>query len=230
MKLHFLQHHPEEGLGTIETWAYQNSFKISVSKLYKNETNFPSDFDFLVIMGGPQSVYEDTKFSWLKDEKLFIQKTVNRGVPILGICLGAQLLADVLGAKVYPNIEKEIGWFPVWFSEVVKTKYPQIQFPHSLDVFHWHGDTFDLPENSIPVGWSEATKNQGFIYNNKVIALQFHPEIDEKSIQNMSYAFKKELNQNGKYIQKEKEILEDKNRFILSKNLIFRILDYLLKG
>ncbi|MFQ3576735.1 MAG: type 1 glutamine amidotransferase [Cytophagales bacterium] len=227
MKLHFLQHHPEEGLGTIRNWAFQNGFEISCTKLYENNTQFPDDIDFLVIMGGPQSVYEEEKFPWLKTEKAYIKDKIEEKIPVLGICLGAQLIANALSSNVYPNQEKEIGWHAVWFTEQAKSEIIGLKLPHSLEVFHWHGDTFDLPNHAIPLAWSEATQNQGFLIDNHVIALQFHLEMDEASIHGMSETFESELKKGGNYVQSLSQI-KSKNELISgNQNLMFRMLDFL---
>ncbi len=178
MKLHYLQHVPFEGLGIIEDWAKAQDTEISVSQLFNNDP-LPdlAGFDWLVVMGGPMGIYDYEKYPWLVTEKLFIKNAIDAGKTVIGICLGAQLIADVLGAKVYPGPQKEIGWFPIQRAEGA----PEI-IPKELTAFHWHGDTFEIPEGAICLASSEAYKNQGFIYNNCVIALQFHLETTYESM------------------------------------------------
>ena len=110
MNLHYLQHVPFEGLGFIDEWAGNNGVEVGVSRLYAGEV-FPAmdAFDGLVIMGGPMGIHDHEEHPWLVHEKAFIRKAIDAGKPVLGICLGAQLVADVLGAKVYPGPQKEIG-------------------------------------------------------------------------------------------------------------------------
>lgn len=185
MRLHFLQHVPFEGLGCIETWAENSGIHVSCTRLFLDEP-LPSqnEFDLLVVMGGPMNIFEDALYPWLTREKIFIEKAVRAGRHVMGICLGAQLIANILGADVYPNKYKEIGWFPIRRSGETGHVFQNI-FPEQIKVLHWHGDTFDLPDQSIPLASSEACRNQGFIYKEKVIALQFHLESTRESLQDL---------------------------------------------
>lgn len=179
MKLHYLQHVPFEGLGIIKEWAVSQSAKISVSQLFNNDP-VPSldSFDWLIVMGGPMGIYDHDEYPWLVEEKQLIKAAIDAGKTVIGICLGAQLIADVLGTKVYPGPQKEIGWFPIQRA----TDAPEI-IPEELVAFHWHGDTFDLPEGAIHLASSAACRNQGFIYNKRVIGLQFHLETTPESME-----------------------------------------------
>jgi GMP synthase (glutamine-hydrolysing) len=179
MRLHYLQHVPFEGPGIIEEWAKARGAVISVSQLFNNDPlPDPEHFDWLVVMGGPMGIYDHDEHPWLVAEKQFIRQAVNADKTVLGICLGAQLIADVLGAEVYPGPQKEIGWFPVRR----EAGAPDL-LPEELTVFHWHGDTFDLPAGAIPLASSTTCRNQGFIYNDRVVALQFHMETTPESME-----------------------------------------------
>jgi GMP synthase (glutamine-hydrolysing) len=179
MKLHWLQHVPFEGLGIIEEWAEGCNAEIRATRIFSNEPLPDVDnFDLLVVMGGPMGIYDYDAYPWLKEEKEFIRRAIDAEKRILGICLGAQLIADVLGAKVYPGPQKEIGWFPIR-----RAKDAPALLPEELVVFHWHGDTFDLPEGSTPLASSEACRNQGFVYNDRVVGLQFHMETTPNSME-----------------------------------------------
>ena len=179
MRLHYLQHVPFEGPGIIEEWAKARGAVISVSQLFNNDPlPDPEHFDWLVVMGGPMGIYDHDEHPWLVAEKQFIRQAVNADKTVLGICLGAQLIADVLGAEVYPGPQKEIGWFPVRR----EAGAPDL-LPEELTVFHWHGDTFDLPAGAIPLALSTTCRNQGFIYNDRVVALQFHMETTPESME-----------------------------------------------
>jgi GMP synthase-like glutamine amidotransferase len=127
-------------------------------------------------------VYDEPEYPWLAPEKLLIEQAIQAGKPVLGICLGAQLIAAVLGAEVTRNKHREIGWFPIEFSPAA-VKHPILNGIASiLTVFHWHGDRFAIPEGAIPLASSEACDNQGFLYNDRVLGLQFHLEMDDRSI------------------------------------------------
>jgi GMP synthase-like glutamine amidotransferase len=226
MRLHFLQHAPFEDLGIIAGWANDKKIPVSRTAFFLNETlpNIDS-FDFLVVMGGPMGVYDEDKYTWLTPEKEFIKEAILAGKAVLGICLGAQLIADVLGAKVYSNSNKEIGWFPVRKNTKSEAKDTHL-FHDEFYAFHWHGDTFDLPEGSIPIGESDACKNQGFIYGERVMALQFHLETTPSSVENLIKNCGDELI-SGPYIQQAEKIREG-NKYIPESNwLMYNALDYL---
>lgn len=226
MKIHCIQHVEFETLGTIEEWIEERKHFLSVTHLYENQS-FPGvdDFDLLIIMGGPMNIYEYTDYPWLKDEKVFIKEAISAGKAVLGICLGAQLLADVLKARVSKNKYKEIGWFPVFAAKQESSENALLKgIPETLSAFHWHGDTFDLPDGAVSLFESEACKNQGFFYENRVIGLQFHLEMSKQTIGNVIENCRDELIA-GPYIQSEEEMLY-KNSFLTeSKSLMFRMLD-----
>ena len=213
MRVHYLQHEPYEGLGCIEDWVNKNGFSLSSTKFFEN-TNLPdlSDFDFLIVMGGPMGVHDEAKYPWLKQEKDLIKNSVNNNKIVLGICLGSQLVANSLGAEVYKNEFKEIGWFPV---RIKKEHKFFKDFPNEMEVFHWHGDTFDLPEGAVHISQSSICKNQAFVFNNKVIGLQFHFEVTTDSVKEMVHYGKDELIP-GKYIQSPKEIID--KSFLTERN------------
>lgn len=224
MRLHYLQHVWFEDLGVIRDWAEGNKFKVTRTALYENQ-QLPEveDFDCLVIMGGPMGVYQEGKYAWLHKEKEFIKKSIAADKKVLGICLGAQLIADVLGAKVYPNRNKEIGWFPINLTQEQQNIFDK--FPKELIVFHWHGDTFDLPKNSLHLAESQICKNQAFSYNdNRVLALQFHLELKEEGINRLVEQCQEEL-VTASFIQTRQQI-QDKISYLSGCNEIaFKLLN-----
>ena len=173
MRLHWLQHVPFEDLGHIEEWAGKQGFDISRTRLFEEKDMLPQldTFDWLVVMGGPMGIFDIDEHPWLAAEKEFINRAIDADKIVIGICLGAQLMADVLGAGVFPGPQKEIGWFPVRRAE----DGPD-WFPETLTVFHWHGDTFTIPAGAVRLAVSEPGINQGFVYNDRAVALQFHME------------------------------------------------------
>lgn len=206
LRIHYLQHVPFEDLGCIEEWVFLNGHQLSCTRFYES-TMLPdtASFDWLIIMGGPMGVYDVEAYPWLENEKLFIQQAIEQNKTVLGICLGAQLIASCLGAKVYKNKMKEIGWFPIKTSNTANSYFTNNTV---YTVFHWHGDTFDLPTNATRLATSEACVNQAFVYNTNVIGLQFHLEVTEKSIKKMIDFEKDELLVKEQYIQTENEISE----------------------
>ena len=125
-------------------------------------------------MGGPMGVYDESVYPWLAEEKAFIKQIIAQNKPVLGICLGAQLIAEVLGAHVRKNDQREIGFFPLTGDGKI--------FPAEFMAFHWHGDTFGIPDGAVHLASSAACKNQAFIYRDKVLALQFHLETTDESL------------------------------------------------
>lgn len=178
MRIHYLQHVSFENPGSILEWAENNRFPVTATLLYKNEA-LPelNEFDWLIVMGGPMNIYEESDYPWLKAEKQFLKKTIDSGKIVIGMCLGSQLIADVIGGKVVQNIQKEIGWFPITFSEQAKASPLFLFFAENPMVFHWHGDTFiDLPAEAVMIAASKACQNQAFIYKERVFGFQFHLE------------------------------------------------------
>ena len=224
MKIHYLQHVPFEGLGSIESALKEGGHSISVTRLFSDDP-LPdiSAFDWLIVMGGPMGIKDEDEYSWLRTEKEFIKKTIQTGKVVLGICLGAQLIAEVLGARVYKNKYREIGWFDIKLNPDLNQTLLKGIFPEKCEVFHWHGDTFEIPDKAIPICSSEATPNQGFIFEERVIALQFHLETTSASARALIENCQNELD-GSKYVQSEYEIISDVQKFnsinILMSNVI----------
>ncbi len=205
MHAHFLQHVPFEGLGSIEIWLRTAGYEITDTHFYESpELPDVDQFDLLVVMGGPMSVNDEDKYPWLALEKKFIREIIESGKPVLGICLGAQLIANAMGAKVYPNPMKEIGWFPV--QAVSSNEGSAFCFPPSAKVFHWHGETFALPPRATLIARSGGCENQAFQIGRSVIGLQFHLETTPESAREIVANCREELIP-AQYVQTEEEIL-----------------------
>lgn len=192
MRVHYLQHVPFENPGSILTWSHKNGYTVTSTQLYKNEP-LPGqqEFDWLVIMGGPMNIYEEALYPWLADEKTFIRESIAAGKVVIGICLGGQLIADVIGGRVTQNPRKEIGWFPIRLTEEARSSPLFSFFPEEPVVFQWHGDTFSiLPEDAQCIAKSDACRHQAFIYKKKVFGFQYHlentPEIIAGLVENCS--------------------------------------------
>lgn len=228
LRIHCLLHVCFEGIGHIELWANKHTYSLSYTRLFE-EVSFPNqdEFDMLVIMGGPMNIYEEDIYPWLVAEKEFIKETIESNKSVVGFCLGSQLIADVLGGKVTTNNYKEIGWLPIqWNNEKEETSLSEIEIS-DLYVFHWHGDTFSIPPNSIRLASSVGCLNQAFLYNEKVIGLQFHLEVTPDSLNEMLTNGSEELIE-GQYIQSAKYIKDYSSYFIPQCNhLLEDILDWL---
>jgi len=226
MKVHYLQHVEFEGPGSIASWCEKAGWELRCTRLFAGESlPLPGSIDLLVIMGGPMSVNDELEFPWLAVEKQFIGNVIALGKPVLGVCLGAQMIANALGARVYPNAEKEIGWFPVNGLGAPDTDV--FSFPASVEVFHWHGETFDLPGGAVLLASSAGCAHQAFQYGRSVIGLQFHLETTPDSATALVGHCRNELVED-RYVQNEHQILAaDPGRYRTIHRMMGDILSYL---
>ena len=225
MRIHALQHVEFEDPAFILDWAKDKGHAVTCTNLFAGE-ELPSveNFDLLVIMGGPMNIYEHEEYSWLAKEKEFIRSSISEGKAAMGICLGAQLIADVLGGKVTRNKEKEIGWMPVSMTEQARTSVFMKNFPRQFTPLHWHGDTFSIPPGAIHLAESEGCANQAFEYEGRVLALQFHLEATPESVRKLLANCASDLTP-GKYVQSEKQIVPDNEKLISAQILMSLILN-----
>lgn len=214
MKLLWIQHVPFEGAGYIEELARSAGYDTTAVKVYEPDYLFPrvDDIDLLVLMGGPMGVYDTDIYHWLIPEKEFIKRAIDAGIKTLGICLGAQLIADVLDAPVVKNRFREIGWFPVKPDSSYSGLLSGI-FDDSPEVFHWHGDTFGIPEGSMRICSSVACNNQGFDYEGRVFGLQFHLETTPSSAADLVENCRDDIVAGSEFVQDENVILAEMSRY-----------------
>lgn len=227
MRAHILQHVPFEGPGSIGRWLAERGAEITTARLYES-ADFPAldDIDLLVVMGGPMSINDEATLPWLAPEKRYIGEAIATGRPVLGICLGAQLMAASQGARVYPGPEKEIGWFPVMSTGPVANAF---RFPERFSAFHWHGETFELPANGVRLARSAGCEQQAFQIGARAIGLQFHLETTPESARELIAHSRHELVP-GRYIQTESELLSaDASHYQGINRLMTQVLDYLTR-
>ncbi len=224
MRLHSLQHELFEGLANIEVWAKDRGHSISRTLLFNNE-ELPdiSDFDWLIIMGGSMNISDEEKYPWLREEKNFIAEAIANKKIVLGVCLGSQLIADILGGRVTKNKYKEIGWFPVTLTREATGSPIFRTLPNKFCAFHWHGDTFKIPPGVARIAESEGCANQAFEYG-RVIGLQFHLEYSVESINLMLQNCGDEI-VDGKFIQKPDEIVSQISNVHKIKEILNTLLD-----
>jgi len=201
MRAHILQHVPFEDIGSMAPWLAARHATLRYTRFFEPDAALPDvgEADLVIAMGGPMSVNDDARHPWLAAEKRFVRETVERGVPFVGVCLGAQLLASAFGARVYPNREREIGWFPVEGRPVPAGRFA---FPAREAVFHWHGETFDLPNNAVRLASSAACLNQAFQIGERALGLQFHLETTPESASGLVDHCRDELT-GGLFVQSE---------------------------
>jgi GMP synthase-like glutamine amidotransferase len=164
MKIHCLQHAPSEGAGSIDDWARRRSQTLEVRRVFLGEP-LPGiqDVRLLIVLDGQMGVHDEAQYPWLTAEKRFIDCVITAGKHVLGVCLGAHLVAEVLGAQVRVNPEREIGWFAVEKTARACESRLFAEFPQQTLAFHWHGDTFDIPAAALHVARSAGWANQAFV-------------------------------------------------------------------
>ena len=229
MNIHVLQHVPFEGPGIITDWCLSHGHQMDITPLYSPDHRLPSvdAVDLLIIMGGPMGAYEEDIYPWLKEEKAFIQTFLQQDKPVLGICLGAQLLAVCSGAIVRPAPQKEIGWFPVKPTAAARNEpWFHSLFENNPILFHWHGDRFEIPKHAVDLALTEANDNQAFLLYEKALGLQFHAEVNEEGLRQMVQEGLHEL-QEGAYIQPA-EVLLASPSFDVAHPIMRAILDHLV--
>ena len=220
-------HVPFEGPGLISEWVKKKGHRMEFTRFYEG-MDLPDKAvtDMLVVMGGPMNVKDFHMHPWMEGEIQWVKEFIASGKPVLGICLGAQILAAALGAHVYPGKNKEIGWFDLRFLPCLGEYKICSGLPDTRKVFHWHGDTFDIPDGAVRIAESKAFPNQGFLYGKTVLALQFHLEMTPEMVSGLIGKCRNELVP-GPYIQTEDELL-DTSRFTPgNRELLYHFLDYL---
>lgn len=228
MRIHVLQHVPFEDEGNIGAWARANGFPLARTRLYAGE--FPPDYeqyDWLVVMGGPMSVKDEEAYPWLKPEKLAIREAIANRKTVLGICLGAQLIAEVLGGIVVSSPEREVGWYPVELLEAGATCPLFHYFPTHFTAFHWHGETVTLPNDVTHIAKSAGCDNQAFLFGDRVLGLQFHLEITRAGISNLLQHCGADLATLGPFIQRREVILSRTDEVVEIHGFLVRLLEAL---
>ncbi|SEN97870.1 GMP synthase-Glutamine amidotransferase [Amphibacillus marinus] len=221
MRIHVLQHVEFEGLAAVQEWIKARGFPYIIHRLdLMDPLPEPDEVDMLISLGGPMSA-NDAEL-WLSEERLLIQQLIKAEKPMVGICLGAQQIAKALGANIFQGKNKEVGWHPIQAS--CSTSLPEM--PNQLTVFHWHGEQFDLPKGAVNLFHSAACANQGFLYQERVLGLQFHFESTQASIDELLRHDSSYIDQ-GQYVQSA-EVIRNHPIPTQNKQLLFRLLDRLI--
>jgi GMP synthase-like glutamine amidotransferase len=223
MKISVLQHAEHEGPGEIEVWAHKRWHQVDTTHLYRGDPlpNWDS-FDLLVVMGGEMNIYQYRDWPWLKPERELIEVALAAGKPVIGICLGAQLIADALGARVAQNPEIELGWMPVSFTPEARVFCPGL--PESATVLHWHGDMFELPDGATRLAVSAACGEQGYVIPGKCLGLQFHLEVDPKIA--TQYVHSQGIWPEGRHVQLPEDVIAEAENFhAANRQILVNLLD-----
>lgn len=227
MRAHYLQHEPNLGLAAIAPWLEARGFEISCTRLDLDEPLPSTDaFDGLFILGGTMSVNDEARHPWLQREKRFIAEAIERGRIVVGCCLGAQLMANALGAEVQRHDREEVGWLPVRFDADALSEPPLRGFPKRVEVFHWHEDTFDLPAGARHIAESAACRNHGFLVGDRAIGLQAHFEFDAPTVDGLLQRYGHAL-QDSETTQSQDVIRQGYGRFAETQRLLCVLLDNL---
>ena len=194
MSVLIIKHVEIEGSGLVEDCLQEERIPYQIINL-ESGIHLPKldDFSAIVVLGGPMNVYEEDRYPFLREEDLFIKEAIQRGKSILGICLGAQLIAKALGAKVLKAPVKEIGWYDVSLTRIGSIDPFFSQLPKKFSVFQWHGDTFEIPHSAILIATSSLVPHQAFRYGDNAYGLQFHLEVTQEMIREWMETYEEEF-------------------------------------
>lgn len=226
MRVACISHVFFEGPGSIAEWA---SSRGHVLTRYDARTGvFPAagSFDLLVVLGGPMSTGDVCRHPWLAAERAYLRDRVDAGARVLGICLGAQLLAEAIGGTVRPAHELEIGWYPVTLTAAARKSPWFAGWPETFIAGHWHGDTFDLPEGVVSAAASELTANQAFVARDgRAVGLQFHLEWTPEILRSLICSAPEDLMDPGPHVATAEQLLGATGDMAAGRNLLSRMLD-----
>lgn len=232
MNVVVFQHVSFEGLGALAPWLAQREAVITTVTQFVAEAIVPppvTTVDLLIVLGGPMSVHDTAEHPWLLAEKTYLRQALAAGVPTLGICLGAQLIAEQSGARVLKNPQPEIGWWPVRWAEATRIFWPDE--PDETRVFHWHGETFSLPAGAERLGASAACENQGFILpGGRAVGLQFHLEMTKDTVADLIEHSPGELIEAPFVASAQTIQAEPSLSYVHNQHLMAQLLDFLTRA
>jgi GMP synthase-like glutamine amidotransferase len=227
MRVRVFQHVPFEGLGAIEPWLAARGAAVATTRFFAGDPIPPLEsYDWLVAMGGPMSVNDEAELPWLVDEKRAIAASIDAGKTVVGVCLGAQLAASALGAKVGPNREREIGWHEIERTAAAASHPLGAALPPRALVFHWHGETFELPPGALHLARSAGCETQAFAIGDRVLGMQFHLDTRPEMVEALARHCPEDLRE-GRFVQPLEAMLGEPSRFARAHALLDRWLDAL---
>lgn len=206
-----LQHAPEERGGIFEEMLLNQGWRLEVIPLFSGPERLPAQkgFELILVLGGPMSANQEEQYPFLIQEIPFVRKALKLGLPVFGICLGAQLMAKALKARIYPGPYKEIGWY--WLNKTSLAKEDplfSLLDPYFL-VFQWHGETFDLPGDTVCLAGNQAFPHQAFRFGSLAYGIQFHLELTEAMLRTWLISWADEIREARPQPLSAEEILED---------------------
>lgn len=225
MRVVTIQHDPLVKGSHVKAWARDRRFNHLNVRLDRDEP-FPSisEFDCLVLLGGRMAIHDHDQYPWLEKEKDFIDRCLHGGKAVVGLCLGGQLIASVLGASITRNPYPEIGWHTVALRPEARWSPHLRDWPERFSAFNWHGDTFSLPDGAVHIAQSEACPHHGFVYGDRVIGMQWHPEFSASDIERLLDNCVEGL-PGGPYVQPAIEIRNRLNEADRGRELLFSLFD-----
>jgi len=228
MRVHVVQHVNFEGPGMIGDWAEERGWELTTGLALTEEFPDCDAIDLLCVMGGPMDADDEVASPWLRPEKRFVVECIARGRAVLGVCLGAQIIAEVLGGKVLRGAHKEIGWYVAEKTAHGREEPLFAGWPESVVVGQWHGDTFELPGGTAPAFSSEAFANQAFVFDRRVVGVQFHLEWKLDGLMRLLDACPGDLEDRGLWVMSASEILDEApERIEDGRPLLYSLLDAL---
>ncbi len=225
MRVHYILHADFEKLGVIDEWLVKNHCQVTGTHSYQQDVlSDASQFDLLIVMGGPQSAVHIEDYPYLQKEVDLIQSAIQSNKAVLGICLGAQLIGIALGAKAEHSPHKEIGVFPVEQTSDAAQDPLFMHFPQQFAAMHWHGDMAGLPQGAVLLAKSAGCPHQAFRYGDRVYAFQYHMELTPNLVQKMVEHCREDLTPDT-YVQSPESLAQ--LNLTNTNNDMFRTLDYL---
>ncbi|MEF2145637.1 MAG: type 1 glutamine amidotransferase [Desulfovibrionaceae bacterium] len=229
MNIAVLMHVPFEDEGAIAHWAAEGGHRIERFRLFEGRPlPGPEEFDMFVAMGGPMGAEDDQEHPYLPAERELLAQIARSGRPVLGICLGAQLLSLALGGQVTRNKQPEIGFFGVEMTDEGLAHEVFHGFPRSFEALHWHGDTFSIPDGAVHAASSIACAYQAFVHGERAVGLQFHLEAAPATLDRLLAHCADEL-VDAPFVQDRETLLANERHFNDMNRLLYGLLDRLAR-
>ncbi len=238
LRVHYFQHIAGEGFGSCYDYLKAHQAKITATEFFALPVDLPlelealpdiDEVDLLIIMGGTMSVNDEANYPWLKLEKRWLRRYLSAGKPAIGLCLGAQLIANALGASVSRNQHQELGWMDVGRVSHIPENYFQI--PEKINIMQWHSETFEIPRGGVRLAQNNVCQNQMYQIGRNVLGFQFHPEITPHALQLLIENEEDSAVFNGEYVQPIAELKKTiKSKFEQGNQLLNRAIEYVVNA